>query len=169
MTVATPWRLDVLLTGVSALSALGLGGAVRYRARTRELPLHVAPVCARLPAARGHRLRFQVRLGNGRAFRCGRARVCWVPVQGDAVALPLVAGRLSSAVGPWTVLAVDEDALSTGPGRVRLEVSVWEGARRWRAQREWSTDELGAGRFRPVVLPVGGRLQWDPASWGRVE
>jgi len=147
-----------------------VGGAfLLWRRRLARLPLVVAPVGLRGRYGPHRAYRFRARLGRGRALSAGRAEVTFVPTTGAPVALPCVLGEVSRAVGPWTLVVLDNlGTLEGREGRIEVVVHAMEGGRAWRARRAWSLGDLRSGRFDDHMAVRRGRLHVDPSRWDRV-
>jgi hypothetical protein len=163
-TLATPLAGDAAL-GVVGLVALAGSGALAFRGHQLQLlPLEIAERALGGEIDAVPVVRFRVRLGLGRPFRDATARVWFVGERGEHELEVLVPS--GALVGPLTLVARDPARVTTGPGRLRVQVSVTSAGAAWAASRELACP-VQAGRFGGVQVGPGG-VDWSP-GWAEAE
>ena len=166
-TVLATGAVDWVLGGAALSWALaGLGAGV-HRRRAARLPLELGETVLTGRVNGTTVYRFRARLGYGRPSRGPSHEVAFVPEAGDPVRLEVLTVP-ESVVGPWTVVAVDRDAVCREDGCLAVIARAREGAREWRAERSYRVADARAGWFRAPVRVGLGRLQWDDGTWDRI-
>lgn len=166
LTFPATGALDLLLVGVAAASAGGVGWAIRIRRWLDGLPLEIAPVVG-TGIVDGVRVwRFRARLGRGRLVEDPRAEVSFVG--SDGVATPLEVevprGRLC---GPFTIIARDVGNRFGASGAFRVSVSARSSGTEWRADRQIPAEQVREGRFGGIA-PGPGPIRFE-GDWTSVE